>query len=69
VSFRLALAQMLVVGGQPERILVRAAALVAEAARGGAALVLLPADASETHARAGPQGATSRRLDRHAGNR
>jgi len=39
---KLALAQMLVEGGQPERNLARAEARIAEAAQGGADLVLLP---------------------------
>jgi len=42
MPFRLALAQMLVVGGDPERNLARAEEMIAEAARNGADLVLLP---------------------------
>ena len=42
MKFRLALAQMLVVGGEPERNLARAEAMVAEAAAQGADVVLLP---------------------------
>jgi len=42
MGFRLALAQMLVVGGEPERNLAHAEKLIAQAAREGAAIVLLP---------------------------
>ena len=42
MKFRLALAQMQVVGGDPERNLARAEQVIAEAAAGGADIVLLP---------------------------
>lgn len=42
MKFRLALAQMQVVGGDTERNLERAEQIIAQAARGGADLVLLP---------------------------
>jgi len=41
-SFKLAMAQMLVVGGEPEKNLARAGEMIARSAQAGAALALLP---------------------------